>query len=70
LDLSDVNFISSTGFGVIAKTHQNLMEEGRKLFILNPTPSVEHLLKIINFDKFIPFIKSIEERKISANKKI
>ena len=61
IDLSRVDYISSTGFGVIARTQNNLKEENKKVFILNPTLSVKRLLEIINFDKLIPIIHDLKE---------
>jgi anti-sigma B factor antagonist len=61
IDLSSVDYISSTGFGVIARTQTNLKEENKKVFVLNPSLSVKRLFEIINFNKLIPIIQDIKE---------
>ena len=53
IDLKKVNFINSTGIGVLAAAHSTLKDSDRKLVLLNVRPEVVRVLQIIGFDSLI-----------------
>ena len=46
VDFSQVSFIDSSGLRVVLEVHQKLIREGRRLVIVDPTPSVTRLIKV------------------------
>lgn len=46
VDVSQVSFIDSSGLRVVIEVHQKLTREGRRLVLVDPTPSVTRLIKI------------------------
>ena len=51
LDLSDLEYIDSTGLGVIIGTYTSIDDEGLKIKIVNPKNNVKKLLNISGLDK-------------------
>jgi len=46
VDLSELEFIDSTGLSVLVKAHQRAQDTGVELGIVNPTAQVERLLSL------------------------
>ncbi len=61
LDLTDLEFIDSTGLGVLVKTHQRLREEGDQLAIVEGSGQVKRLLELTGLDRQLTLIASVEE---------
>ncbi len=61
LDLSDLEFIDSTGLGVLVKTHQRMREEGDQLAVVEGTGQVKRLLELTGLDRQLTLISSAEE---------
>lgn len=53
LDLSELNYIDSTGLGVIIGAYGRMQEQGNKICINNPKENVAKLLRITNLDKIL-----------------
>ena len=51
IDLADLNYIDSTGFGVIMGTHTSIKNDGFGIKILNPKDSIKKLLNVTGMDK-------------------
>ncbi len=46
VDLSGVTFIDSSGLRVVLQTHQNLLQEGRRLVLVAPSTAVSRLIVV------------------------
>ena len=51
LDLSELEYIDSTGLGVIIATYTSIKDEGLKIKVINPGNNVGKLLNISGLDK-------------------
>jgi anti-sigma B factor antagonist len=51
VDLSDCNFIDSTGLSVLVHAHARLLDDGGRLEICCPDPQVRRLLEITGVDR-------------------
>ena len=51
IDLAELNYIDSTGFGVIMGTHTSIKNDGFGIKILNPKDSIKKLLNVTGMDK-------------------
>lgn len=58
LDLSGLDYIDSTGVGILMNVKKNLLEEGQDLVIINPTPNTLKLFKLTGIDR----VFTIEEQ--------
>lgn len=61
LDLSEVEFMDSSGLGLILGRYSKIKELGGKLIISDPAPSVERILDMAGTGKIIK-IKRTEKR--------
>ena len=64
VDLKHVNFINSTGIGVLAAAHSKLKSSNKQFVLLNVRQEVVRVLKIIGFDTLI-FMTNDEDEAIS-----
>jgi anti-sigma B factor antagonist len=48
LDLSELEFMDSTGIRLLLRGFRALQEHGRELLLLSPTPHVRRLFEILN----------------------
>lgn len=64
VDLKKVNFINSTGIGILAAAHGRLKDLDKKLVLLNVRTEVVRVLTIIGFDSLI-FMTDDEDEAIS-----
>jgi len=53
IDLSELNYIDSTGLGVIIGTYGTIKKEGFGIKVLNPKNPVKKLLNISGLDKIL-----------------
>jgi len=53
IDLAELNYIDSTGFGVIMGTHTSIKNDGFGIKILNPRDSIKKLLNVTGMDKIL-----------------
>ena len=65
LELSDIDFMDSSGLGLILGRYRRLSELGAKMYIKNPSIRAEKILVMAGVDKLIKILKTnpIEERK-------
>lgn len=62
LDLSKVDFMDSSGLGLILGRYRMSTELGIEFYIYEPTPAVTKLLKISGCDKFIKVLRKKTEK--------
>lgn len=53
LDFADVSAISSIAMGSLFATYQNLLEEGRKVTVVNSCDKIRRLLQMVNMAQVI-----------------
>ena len=60
LDLSQLQFLNSSGLGALVDTHLQYRRQTGTLKLLNPSPPISHLLKLTNLDRLLPVYDSLE----------
>ncbi len=58
LELSDIDFMDSSGLGLVLGRYRKLSEIGSQMFIKNPSPRTEKILCMAGVDKLVKIIKS------------
>lgn len=66
LDLSKVEFMDSSGLGLILGRYAKIRELGGKLIIADPTPATERILKLAGTEKMI----TVKNTKGAENEKV
>jgi anti-anti-sigma factor len=61
LDLRALEFIDSTGLGVLVKTHQRMRDEGDRLAVIEGDGQVKRLLELTGLDRQLTIVDSPEE---------
>ncbi len=61
LDLQALEFIDSTGLGVLVKTHQRMREAGDQLAVIEGNGQVKRLLELTGLDQQLTIVASAEE---------
>ena len=61
LDVSDMDFISSTGLAVIVSAEVQVKGHNGKLAMAHPTPAVRQLLETTRLTEVIPIYSSVDE---------
>ncbi len=56
LDLSDLEYISSAGLGVLLKTHKRLMGSGNGLKLINVNHHIHDIFRYSGFDKLFEIV--------------
>lgn len=56
VDLADLEFIDSTGIGVLVSGFKLLTERGGSFCLRSPTPRTTHVLGIVGIDKIISIV--------------
>lgn len=56
LDLSQAKLLDSAALGAIVFQHNRLRSEGRKLVVLNPSPTCKHILQITALNRVLEII--------------
>lgn len=51
IDLKGVEFIDSSGIGALLKVHRSLNSPSRTVKLLNPSPSVMSIIKILRLER-------------------
>jgi anti-anti-sigma factor len=57
LDFSGVSSMDSAGIGKLLLLYYSLRKKGVALTVMNPRPSVEDLLQMVNLAAFIPIVQ-------------
>jgi anti-sigma B factor antagonist len=60
LDLTDLEFIDSTGLGVLVKAHQRVRDEGTRLVVVHDGGQVKRLLELTGLDQQLELVPSPE----------
>lgn len=58
LELADIDFMDSSGLGLVLGRYRRLNDIGSKMYIKNPAPRTEKILCMAGVDKLIKIIKS------------
>lgn len=58
LELSGIDFMDSSGLGLVLGRYRRLTEMGAKMYIKNPGLRIEKILAMAGVDKLIKIIKS------------
>lgn len=61
IDLSKIDFVSSSGIGVLASTGKNLAQSSGKLMVVCQSEKIVSLFHITNLDRLIHIHSSLEE---------
>jgi len=60
VNLSDVQYMDSSGIGTLVEIFQRMRREGAKLIIVEPSERVRSVLEITKLDQFLPMADSEE----------
>ncbi len=63
LDLSQVNYIDSSGVGSLVEIFRRLKKEDRKMILVNPSDRVCGVLEITRLDQFFTIVETTSEAK-------
>ena len=61
IDLSEVNYIDSSGVGSLVEVFRRLKKEGNKLILVNPSERVQSVLEITKLDQFFAVVATEKE---------
>ena len=61
LDLSELEFIDSTGLGVLVKSHQHVRDAGGRRAIVEGGGQVKRLLELTGLDQQLTLVASLDE---------
>ncbi len=61
VDLSEVNFLDSSGLSVFVKAYQISQKVGAQIALTNPQPSVREVFRLTGFEKLLNIADSLEE---------
>jgi anti-anti-sigma factor len=61
IDLSQIDFVGSSGLGLLVANRKRLMQTGHQLMLLNPTEMVEMVLKATRLDQILPIAYNLDE---------
>lgn len=61
VDLNEVGFMDSTGFGVLVGILKRMREAGRTLVLARPQPAVTRILAVTGLDRVFPVYDSVDE---------
>ncbi len=51
VDMTDLDYISSAGLGVLLSAHKRLLDSGHKMTLKNMNPHIRRILQISGLDK-------------------
>lgn len=61
VNLSDVEYIDSSGIGSLVDIHRRLKREDRRLILVAPSERVASVLEITNLDQFFTIVSGEQE---------
>jgi len=61
IDLEGLEYMSSSGLGIIIRLHRDLSDMDKKLLLAAANKNVREILEISNINKLIPMYTSMEE---------
>jgi anti-sigma B factor antagonist len=53
LDITDLNYIDSTGLGAVIGIYGKIRDAGHRIVLINPRENIKKLLRITSFDKVL-----------------
>ncbi len=60
-DLTNLDFIDSTGLGVLVKTHQHMREDGNQLVLIEGGGQVRRLLELTGLAEQLTVAQNLDE---------
>lgn len=60
-DFSKVNFMDSSGIGVIMGRYKNLQKLKGKVALVNPSPHIKRIFEMAGLFKFIPLFDTVDK---------
>ena len=60
VDLSEVDFLSSSGVRLLIMTARSVVKHGGKMVLINPIPVVNHVLEVSGIPEIIPIYFHLE----------
>ncbi len=66
VDLSGVDFMTSIGIRMLVLNAKSVASRGGRVFILNPTENVRHILDISGIPPIIPIFDSLESARTAS----
>ncbi len=60
VDLSEVDFLASIGIRLLVINAKSVASRGGRMFIVNPSPNVRHVLDISGIPPIIPMYDSLQ----------
>jgi anti-anti-sigma factor len=63
LDISELNYINSSGLGIFINFLKNMKNIGKRLIILKPSLEVKMLFEITSLDRMFNIVETLEEAK-------
>jgi anti-anti-sigma factor len=58
VDMTELDYISSAGLGVLLKTQKRVMQSGRGLRLVNVNRHIHDILRYAGFDKIFDIVKA------------
>lgn len=67
LDLSEANYINSSGIGWMVSCHKRAVEHGGKIIFHSPQPLVDQTLKMMRIDKALHLVENLDAARNMAS---
>lgn len=61
IDLTKLEFIDSTGLGVLVKTHQHMLDDGNRMVLIEGGGQVRRLLELTGLAEQLTVAQSLDE---------
>lgn len=61
LDLSELEYIASSGLRIFLKLRNEAMSKGGQVAILHPSENVRKILEVAGFEHLFPMVQTVEE---------
>ncbi len=61
LDVSELDFIGSSGIGVLAQAQHELEQQGRKIVLVGASPAIRQLLEMVSLDRIVVQANRLED---------
>lgn len=63
LDLSGLNYLSSSGIRVLLTQHRKFTDQKRKFVLLSLPPHIKEIIRLAGFDKVFSIVEDLKEIK-------
>ena len=67
VDMADLEFLSSAGVGSILGTIETLREKGGDVILCNLSPTIEHVLKVLDLGDYLTIHPDREQAEIACH---